>query len=69
MDPKAIVGRNVRKQRTLMGLSQEALAERAGMYAVEISRAERGLRDLRLSTIVKLAEGLEVPASDLLRDV
>jgi hypothetical protein len=31
------------------------------MHPVEVGRAERGARDLRVSTVVKLARGLGVP--------
>jgi hypothetical protein len=39
------------------------------MHMVEIGRAERGLRDLRVSTIATIAQGLNIPASELLRGV
>ena len=67
MEPKRIVGDNVRAQRRRLGLTQEALAHRSGMHPVEVGRAERGVRDLRVSTVAKLARGLEVPAMELLR--
>lgn len=67
VEPKRIVGDNVRAQRRRLGLTQEALAHRSGMHPVEVGRAERGVRDLRVSTVAKLARGLEVPAMELLR--
>jgi transcriptional regulator with XRE-family HTH domain len=67
VEPKVTVGQNIRSNRRRLGITQEALAERCDMHPVEVGRAERGLRDLRISTVVKLAMGLEVPASDLLR--
>lgn len=69
MEPKVIVGQNVRACRKRADLTQEALADRCGMHLVEVGRAERGVRDLRVSTVAKLAQGLEVPASELLRGV
>jgi hypothetical protein len=39
------------------------------MHLVEISRLERGLRDMRVSTIAKVARGLAVPAERLMRKV
>jgi transcriptional regulator with XRE-family HTH domain len=45
------------------------LARIAGTHASEISRLEHGLRDPRLSTIVRLAGALEISASDLLKDI
>lgn len=67
VEPKTKVGENIRESRKRLDLTQEALAERSGMHLVEIGRAERGLRDLRVSTIVKVAHGLGIPASDLLK--
>jgi transcriptional regulator with XRE-family HTH domain len=69
VEPKATVGQNIRAIRKRADLTQEALAERSGMHMVEIGRAERGVRDLRISTIAKIAAGLGVPASELLRGV
>jgi transcriptional regulator with XRE-family HTH domain len=66
VEPKVQVGKNIRESRKRLDITQEALAERSGMHTVEIGRAERGLRDLRVSTIVKVAQGLGIPASDLL---
>ena len=67
MEPKITVGQNIRAERKRAGITQEALAYRCGMHPVEVGRAERGTRDLRVSTVVKIAQGLEVPASELLR--
>jgi transcriptional regulator with XRE-family HTH domain len=69
VEPKQKVGQNIRAERKRVGITQEALAERAGMHPVEVGRAERGLRDLRVSTVAKLAQGLDVPACRLLRGV
>jgi transcriptional regulator with XRE-family HTH domain len=67
VEPKAQVGENIRANRKRLEITQEALAERCEMHPVEIGRAERGLRDLRVSTIVKVAHGLGIPASELLK--
>jgi transcriptional regulator with XRE-family HTH domain len=69
VEPKQKVGQNIRVERKRAGITQEALAERCDMHPVEIGRAERGVRDLRVSTIAKLAQGLDVPACRLLRGV
>jgi transcriptional regulator with XRE-family HTH domain len=58
-------GKNLRRLRLARGLSQEALAHQAGFHPTEISRLERAVRDPRLSTIVKIAKALDVPAADL----
>lgn len=67
MEPKVVVGRNIKAAREAAGLTQEQLADRAGMHTMEISRYERGVRDLRLTTAVRIARGLEVPAAELLK--
>lgn len=69
MEPKVVVGRNIKEHRKEADLTQEALALRCNMHLVEIGRAERGVRDLRLSTVARIAKGLEVEASELLRGV
>jgi DNA-binding XRE family transcriptional regulator len=60
---------NLRRTRRAAGLSQEQLADRCGLHATEISRLERGVREPRLSTIVRLARALEIQPSQLLADV
>jgi transcriptional regulator with XRE-family HTH domain len=69
MEPKVIVGRNIKACRKEADLTQEALALRCDMHLVEIGRAERGVRDLRVSTVARIAKGLEIEASELLRGV
>lgn len=69
MEAKVVVGKNIRANRKRAGLTQEALAHDCGLHPVELGRAERGVRDLRVSTVAKIARGLRIPASDLLRGV
>jgi transcriptional regulator with XRE-family HTH domain len=52
-------GRRVRELRTGR-ISQDRLARETEMHTTSIGRIERGGRDPRLSTILKLAEGLGV---------
>ena len=49
-----------------MGISQEKLAERAGLRRTYLSDVERGARNVSLSNIEKLAAALQVSASTLL---
>lgn len=62
-------GRNVREARAGRGWTQEDLAGRTGLSPVQISRIERGVREVRLSTLVKLTAGLGVDANTLLAGV
>ena len=59
------MGANIRARRGLLGITQEEAAGRCHIHPVEFARAERGLRDLRVSTIVKIAIGLGVDAGAL----
>jgi transcriptional regulator with XRE-family HTH domain len=69
VEPKQKVGQNIRAERRKVGMTQEALAYKCGMHPVEVGRAERGTRDLRVSTVAKLAKGLDIPACELLRGI
>jgi transcriptional regulator with XRE-family HTH domain len=59
-------GRRLRALRREHGVSQYALADRTGLHATVISRFERGEREPRLKSILRLAEGLGVPPGTLL---
>jgi transcriptional regulator with XRE-family HTH domain len=60
--------RRLRETRAASGLTQERLALRSGLHRTEISKLDRGMTDPRLSTLVRLARGLEVPTSALVED-
>lgn len=60
-------GRRVRSIREAKHLSQEQLAEIAGLHRTYVSSLERGQRNVGLDNIVVLADALEVPAADLFR--
>ncbi len=49
---------NLRRHRTRVGLSQEALADVCDLHRTEISLLERCKRSPRLETIVILSRGL-----------
>jgi len=55
----------VRQARTAAGLSQEALAHRAGLHRTYVSSVERGERNIALINIVVLAEALNIDAGEL----
>jgi len=50
------------------GLSQEELAERAGISRVTIARIEAGEQSPRYETLVRLAKSLQIPLERLLID-
>jgi transcriptional regulator with XRE-family HTH domain len=51
---------NLRRHRTRVGLSQEALADVCDLHRTEISLLERCKRSPRLETIVILSRGLKL---------
>lgn len=55
----------LRRWRGQLGLSQEQLAERAGLHRTYISDVERGARNLSLESISKLAMALDISVSTL----
>ena len=57
---------NVRLYRTQRGLSQESLAEIAGLHRTYISLVERERRNISIENIEKIALALEVDAYLLL---
>jgi transcriptional regulator with XRE-family HTH domain len=67
--PEQHFARNLREARLRIGFSQEELAERCQLHATEISRLERGVREPRLSTIVRLARGLKIPPTELMAGI
>jgi transcriptional regulator with XRE-family HTH domain len=60
------VGAAVRAERTRRGISQEALADEAGLHRTYIGSVERGERNLSLLNLWRIAVALEVAPSRLL---
>lgn len=59
-------GRTLRTVRRARELSQEALAHRADLSPKHIGEIERGNKDLRFTTLERLAGGLGMRTSELL---
>lgn len=57
----------VHKRRGQLGISQEELANRAGLHRTYISDIERGARNPTLKTLSRLAVALEISASKLIK--
>jgi predicted transcriptional regulator len=54
------VVRTLRKRRRILDLSQRELAARAGIGEKHLGEIERGLRDPRLSTLLRLLDALDL---------
>lgn len=67
MDMRKLVGRNAARLRDAAGLTQEALAERAGMSQQYISDLERGKCNPTIVTLYELAQALGVGQVELVK--
>lgn len=65
MEPRQRFAVNLRKARQKKEISQEELGFRCQLHRTEISLLERGGREPRLGTIVKLASALDVTPDEL----
>jgi transcriptional regulator with XRE-family HTH domain len=61
------LGKNLRRARERLKLTQEEVGHRSGVHPTEVSRIEGGKRDPRVSTLERLAKAVGVSPSDLLR--
>jgi transcriptional regulator with XRE-family HTH domain len=68
-DPRVQLGKTVRRKRLAMGLSQEALAEKADLHWTYIGGIERGERNLSLINIVRIARALGIAPARLLAGI
>lgn len=60
-------GQALRELRAERGISQERLAELAGLDRTYVSGIERGERNASLANILRLSQALEIKVSDLMR--
>jgi transcriptional regulator with XRE-family HTH domain len=65
LSPQERFAANLRRARTVAGISQEELGNRCDLHRTEISLLERAGREPRLGTIVKLAGALDTTPGDL----
>jgi transcriptional regulator with XRE-family HTH domain len=64
-DVRERFGTAVKFRREGLGLTQEELAERAGIHRTYLSDVERGTRNLSLVNIERLASALSISMSEL----
>ncbi len=64
-----LFGRQVRILRSALNVSQEELADRAGVHRTYIGSVERGEANISLTNIVRIAQALKVPPSKLLEKI
>lgn len=66
ISPLTLFGLRLKEIRKIKGISQERLALESGLARSYLSGIERGLRNIAVLNIYKLAETLGVPPSALL---
>lgn len=57
------VGRRIRQQRTLLGMSQTAIAEAAGITFQQVQKYENGSNRVSASMMWQFAKALQVPVA------
>lgn len=60
MDIVKVFGRNLKKYRTELGLSQEAFAEKCGLHRTYISAIECYRRSIALENVQRIADALGI---------
>lgn len=60
---------HLRARRKAVGLSQEVLADLAGLHRTYVGAIERGERNVSIDNIEKLAHALEADVVDLLAKI
>ncbi len=63
------LGQVLVKHRTLAKISQEELADRAGIHRTYVSQIERGLKSPTLSVLFQISKSLNTTASILIAEV
>ena len=67
-DIKKRFGKNVRRLRKELGLTQEKVAELAGLHFTYISSIERGERNVSIENVERIARALRIEPQQLLKD-
>jgi transcriptional regulator with XRE-family HTH domain len=65
---RQVLAGNLRRRRTAAGLSQEALADAAGLHRTFVGSVERCERNISLDNIAKLAAALGTSEAELLME-
>jgi transcriptional regulator with XRE-family HTH domain len=69
LDIRVRFGRAIRRIREEQGINQEEAAERCGLHRTYYSGVERGVRNLSLVNVEKIAKGLKKTLPELFRSV
>lgn len=62
------IGQAIRRRREAGPLNQEAFADHIQMHRAYYGELERGNKDIRMSTLKRIAKGLGIPMWEIIRD-
>ena len=68
-DISKIIGERIRNHRNRLDLSQDELAERAGLHGTYIGQLERGEKNATLESIAKVVSGLGIKFETLFENI
>jgi len=68
MDVTQVFANNIKRIRLAKGISQEALADLAGLHRTYVGAVERGERNITLLNANRIAEALGARLSDCLKE-
>jgi transcriptional regulator with XRE-family HTH domain len=68
MSLRAVLAKNIRSLRKERGLSQESLADEAGLHRTYIGSVERAERNVSIDSIEKISKALKVSGARLLSE-
>lgn len=66
---KIALGQNIKRLREQNMISQRSFAQMVGMSQAYLSGVESGQRNIGYTNLCKIAEGLDVKPSDLLKGI
>lgn len=64
-----MIGKELREARKKAGLSQEQLAEKAGVHRTYVSLLERDVKSPTVDVLLRICRALEMKASDILKRI
>jgi transcriptional regulator with XRE-family HTH domain len=64
-----LIGERLRTFRKKQGLSQDKLAEKAGLHNTYIGQVERGEKNITMESLQKIVNALEISFEELFRNV
>ena len=68
-DPRKALGRTIRERRQRLGLTQEELAEKADLHWTYVSGVERGVYNVSIVKLYRIAIALKTRIRDLVEQI